>query len=74
MQQAAFLNGLSLDLLSSSEDGFCPAEADVGRRQGAEALVVSMVVVCIVPAESMVRFSGIALQPTLFGEVAVVRC
>lgn len=28
----------------------------------------------IVPSENMARFYGIALQPTLFGEVAVVRC
>ena len=27
----------------------------------------------IVPSENMKRFYGIALQPTLFGEVAVVR-
>ncbi|WP_415918848.1 WGR domain-containing protein [Tateyamaria sp. SN6-1] len=26
------------------------------------------------PSENMARFYGIALQPTLFGEVAVVRC
>lgn len=28
----------------------------------------------IIPSENMARFYGIALQPTLFGEVAVVRC
>ena len=28
----------------------------------------------IVPSDNMARFYGIALQPTLFGEVAVVRC
>lgn len=28
----------------------------------------------IVPSQNMARFYGIALQPTLFGEVAVVRC
>ncbi|MEO1407219.1 MAG: WGR domain-containing protein [Pseudomonadota bacterium] len=28
----------------------------------------------VVPSENMARFYGIALQPTLFGEVAVVRC
>ncbi len=28
----------------------------------------------LVPSENMARFYGIALQPTLFGEVAVVRC
>lgn len=28
----------------------------------------------IVPTKNMARFYGIALQPTLFGEVAVVRC
>jgi len=28
----------------------------------------------IAPSENMARFYGIALQPTLFGEVAVVRC
>lgn len=28
----------------------------------------------IVPSENMARFYGIALQPTLFGELAVVRC
>ena len=28
----------------------------------------------IVPAQNMARFYGITLQPTLFGEVAVVRC
>lgn len=28
----------------------------------------------IVSSENMKRFYGIALQPTLFGEVAVVRC
>jgi predicted DNA-binding WGR domain protein len=28
----------------------------------------------IVPSRNMARFYGIALQPTLFGEVAVVRC
>ncbi|MEJ6396259.1 WGR domain-containing protein [Gymnodinialimonas sp. 2305UL16-5] len=28
----------------------------------------------IIPSKNMARFYGIALQPTLFGEVAVVRC
>ncbi|MEM8572805.1 MAG: WGR domain-containing protein [Pseudomonadota bacterium] len=28
----------------------------------------------IVPSENIARFYGITLQPTLFGEVAVVRC
>ncbi|MCE8001037.1 MAG: WGR domain-containing protein [Rhodobiaceae bacterium] len=28
----------------------------------------------IVPSQNMARFYGITLQPTLFGEVAVVRC
>lgn len=28
----------------------------------------------IVPSENMARFYGVALKPTLFGEVAVVRC
>ncbi|MEM9844539.1 MAG: WGR domain-containing protein [Pseudomonadota bacterium] len=28
----------------------------------------------ITPSKNMARFYGIALQPTLFGEVAVVRC
>ena len=28
----------------------------------------------IVPSENMARFYGITLQPTLFGEFAVVRC
>ena len=47
MQQAALFDGLSLDLLSSSEDGFRPAVVDISGCQVAEALMVSVVVVVI---------------------------
>jgi len=47
MQQAAVLDGLSFDLLSSSQDGLGPAEVDVGWGQVAEALVVAVVVVVV---------------------------
>ena len=47
MQQAAFFDGLSLDLLSSSEERVCPAEVDIGRRQVSEASVIAVLVVVI---------------------------
>ena len=47
MQQAAFLDGLSLDLLSSSEDGVRPAEVDICRRQVSEAFVIAVLVVVV---------------------------
>lgn len=50
MQQAAFLDGLSLDLLPSSEDGVCLTEVGVGGCHVVEALVVLVVVVGDIPS------------------------
>ncbi len=47
MQQAAFLDCLVFDFLSSSEDCFGSTEIDIGGCQIADALVVSVVVVVI---------------------------
>ena len=47
MKQAPLLDCLLFDLLSSSEDGVCPAEVDVGRGQVPEAFVVALVVVVL---------------------------
>ena len=43
MQQAALLNGLGFDLLSSFEDGFSLAEVDIGGGEIAQALVIAVV-------------------------------
>lgn len=45
MQHTALLDGLGFDLLSAFEDGFVPAQADVGRCETAQALVIAMMVV-----------------------------
>lgn len=47
MQQAALLDGIGFDLLSVFEDGFGPAEIDVGRCEVAQALVVAVMVVVV---------------------------
>ena len=47
MQQAALLDGFGFDLLSRFQDGFGPAEIDVGGREVAQALVVAVMVVVV---------------------------
>ena len=47
MQPAALLDGFGFDLLSCFQDGFGPAEIDVGGRQVAQALVVAVMVVVV---------------------------
>ena len=47
MHQAAFLDCLCLDLLSTSQNDFSPSEVDICRRQVSKALVISMVVIVI---------------------------
>jgi hypothetical protein len=54
IQQAALFNGLGFDLLSPIEDGFVPAEIDIGRRKVAEALVIAMLVVVALLDKSIV--------------------
>lgn len=50
VQQAEFLDGLSLDLLLPSEDRVCVTEEDVSGRHFAKALVVSVVVIGDIPS------------------------
>jgi hypothetical protein len=47
MQQAAFVDRFGFDLLSSLDDGFGPAEIDIGGCEVAQTLVISMMVVVI---------------------------
>ncbi len=47
MLQAAVLDGVFLDTFSPFDDGLIAAEVDVSRRQIADALMVTMVVVVI---------------------------
>ena len=47
MLQASFLDCQFLDLLPVSEDGFSPAEVDVGRCDVVQAFVVTAVVVVL---------------------------
>ena len=47
MKQAPLLDYLLFDLLSSCEDGVCPAQVDVGLSQVPEAFVVALVVVVL---------------------------
>ncbi|WP_299775349.1 WGR domain-containing protein [uncultured Tateyamaria sp.] len=39
-----------------------------------EAETTHLDLVRVAPSENVARYYGIALQPTLFGEIAVVRC
>jgi len=45
VDQAALLDGLSLDAFAVEQDGLAAAEMDVGRGQVAQALVVTLVIV-----------------------------
>lgn len=69
---AALLDGLGLNFLSSFEDGFGPAEIDVGGCEVAEAFVVAVVIVVVDegrhgvfdrnrPVEAAVKCSSFAL-------------
>ena len=47
MQQAALLDGFGFDLPSPFEDGFGPAEIDIGEREVAEGLIVAVMSVVV---------------------------
>ena len=63
MQQAAVLDGLSFDPFPLHEDCLAAPEVDVGRRQVADALVVTKVII--------VGDEGIDLGLEVAGQVVV---
>lgn len=47
MLQAPMFDGLSFDPFTLLDDGLCPAEVGVGRRDVVQALVITLIVVML---------------------------
>lgn len=71
MLQAPMFDGLSLDPLSSFDDGRSPAEVGIGRRYVVEAFVVALVIVVL--DERLDLVLKIAWQEVIFQQHAVLQ-
>ena len=72
MLQAPIFDGLSFDPLALLDDGLCPAEVGVSRRDVVQALVIALMVVVL--DERFDLSFEIARQEVVFQQDAVLEC